>query len=84
MPTHTIFYLLLIIRILEKDKENKVENLDDLEKLEDKRVTYLGLDALQKEIDKNKKELDSSMKRFIKDELFEELHMAIFNKRSLS
>lgn len=32
---------------------------------------------------KNKKELDSSMKKFIKDELFEELHMAIFNKRSL-
>lgn len=32
---------------------------------------------------KNKKELDSAMKRFIKDELFEELHITISNKRSL-
>lgn len=29
---------------------------------------------------KNKKELDSAMKKFIKDELFEELHIAILNK----
>ena len=32
---------------------------------------------------KNKKALDSAMKRYIKDDIFEELHVTIFSKRSL-